>query len=137
MTGGTTKIRPKLQPRMLESPKWSVGEQNFPDRFSKNAIFGRTDSPRAKQRVRYGPFGDSIVGFWNYIFLSKKIVQKITDSCLASMTQIVLLCFEESILIFKGVRVLLQINMTKLKKQIFRPWQPCPSQSGCVSSIRL
>ena len=39
LTETPTEIRPKQRPRILESPKWSVGEQNFPDHFSKNKVF--------------------------------------------------------------------------------------------------
>ena len=40
-------------------------------------FFCKTDRPRAKRRVHYGPFGESIGKFWRVHFLSGRIVQKI------------------------------------------------------------
>ena len=44
--------------------------------FPEMRCFRRTDSPRAKRRVHYSPFGESIGRFWKVRFLSGKIFQE-------------------------------------------------------------
>ena len=63
MTGTPAKIRPKQQPRILESPKWSVGEQTFPDRFSKKYEFSQNRQSTSKTESPLRPFGKSIGRF--------------------------------------------------------------------------
>ena len=71
--------------------------------------------------------GESITAFWRVhwqvlestLLVRKDSPRQIADSCLASLTQIASLCFEESILVFMGgPRVLFQIKMIKLKHRV-------------------
>ena len=83
---------------------WSLQNRQLESRiFLQNAVFRKMDSPRAK-RSPLRPFGESIGRFWRVHFLSGKIVQE-NSGCPASLAQIAALCFEESILVFMGVRV--------------------------------
>ena len=75
------------------------------------------------ESINVRPFGKSIGRFRRVHFLSrKKLSKKIADSCCpASLAQITSLCFEESILVFMGVRAFCSKYDT-VETQIFSPW---------------
>ena len=85
---------------------WSLQSRQLESKiFSKMRFFRRTDSPRAKRRVHYGFWESPMAGFGEYTSCPERLSKKIVDSCSASLAQIASLRFEESILVFMGVRV--------------------------------
>ena len=132
MTGTSTKIRPKQEPHILEAPKWSVGEHNFPDHFSKNAIFLQNNGQStSKSESQLQPFWrvhlQGLESTLDMISSPEGLSKTIADSCPASLKQVASLCFEKSILVFMGVCVCVCVCFAPRKKgnvetHMFRPW---------------
>ena len=134
MMGASPEIRPKQQPRILESPKRSVGEQKFPDRYSKNAtLLQKTDSPRAKRRVHCGHFGESNWQVLESTYLFRQIVQENCGflPCISDADRFA--CFP----CLHGSVCSVPKKYDKAGTQIFRPWWRCHSPRGRVLAIRL
>ena len=70
MAETVTKIRPKLGPRILESPRWSVGEQNFPDASAQRTVHEESITA----------LFDSLLAGWRVHLLSGKNVQETCGS---------------------------------------------------------
>ena len=115
--GNTNKNGLNSNQGILESPKWSVGEPNFPDRFSKNVFFPHNGQYTSKTESPLRPFGESIGRFWRVHFLSGKIencgfLPCISDADRFAVFRGVHPCLHVSVFLF-------QIKMTKLKHKSF------------------